>query len=51
MNGESLYAESHELLGMKEFRYCPGFNAGLFLPKAAVQQGIMKRGWNYFGDV
>lgn len=23
-NGECLYAESHERLGIKEFRYCPG---------------------------
>lgn len=39
MNGESLYAESHELLGMKEFRYCPGVQCWVVLTEGCSSAG------------
>lgn len=38
-NGESLYAESHEWLGIKEFRYCPGVECWVVLTKGCSSAG------------
>lgn len=39
MNGESLCAESHEQLGIKEFRYYPGVQCGVVLSKGCSSAG------------
>lgn len=39
MNGGSLCAESHEWLGIKEFRYCPGVQCEIVLTKGCSSAG------------
>lgn len=39
MNGESLYAESHEQLGIKKFRYCPGVQCRVVLTEGCSSAG------------
>lgn len=38
-NGESLYADSHEQLGIKEFCYCPGVQCRVALTEGCSSAG------------
>lgn len=51
MNGESLCAESHEWLGIKEFRYCPGVQCRAVLSEGCSSAGNNEESFEFFGDV